>query len=194
MNDLIEPGDLMRNGLGYLQVAQAGASYAEPIKLVARGPGWIKHDGSFDHPVPGAICEVSDDDGCIRSTARKAGEGAPIHFYRVTTPAPSQPPAPQPGWVATVTIEATEHLFGKWPRVCFPGDHYVDLPRAVFDALDWSPPPPPPWEPEIGKEATFQGNDVTVLFIGREMAMVEDRYRNEYEATISDLSPPKGDE
>jgi hypothetical protein len=93
--------------------------------------------------------------------------------------------------VATVTLTFVE-AHPTFPCVAFPNGIVEEFPFDAISALDWSPPPPPPWEPEIGKLATYQNNDVTVLFIGREMAMVEDRYRNEYEATISDLSPPKG--
>ncbi len=106
--------------------------------------------------------------------------------------APSQPPAPQPGWVATVQITVDEINRAGHIYVTLPNGSRAFLPKDEAASFAFAPPPPPPWEPEIGKEATYQSNDVTVLFIGREMAMVEDRYRNEYEATISDLSPPKG--
>jgi hypothetical protein len=191
MNDTIEPGDLVRGRLsGKLYVSEPGAGPGL-LEMVAKGPGWVEHGGSSVNPVPGARCQVYGARFNVCDYPSQVWPWEAVQFYRVTKAAPSQPPAPQPGWVATVTIKMVEP--GEFCHtVEFPNGLSEEVPVACFSDVDWSPPPLPPWEPEIGKGATYQNNDVTVLFIGREMAMVEDRYRNEYEATLSDLSPPKG--
>jgi hypothetical protein len=199
MTDTVMTGDLCRDW--YDRDVRVAEQDCRCCDLIAKGPGWVRHDGSSVNPVPGAEVSAFGPGLDPRPATSDCFEWSGVQFYRVTgpvkipDPAPSQPPAPQPGWVATVTLEWAPQSAGdrsacvciKWPN----GNSEAVYRASVID-LPWSPPPPPPWEPEIGKEATYQGNDVTVLFIGREMAMVEDRYRNEYEATLSDLSPPKG--
>jgi hypothetical protein len=188
----IEPGDLIRAGYsGAVKVAENGGRF-ETIQVIAKGPGWVRHDGSSVNPVPGA--EVSAfGDGVDRRPVHSGGlVWAGIQFYRVTREAPSQPPAPQPGWVATVTIERTSMEHGFRPRVCFQGSHYLDIPRPLFDALDWSPPPPPPWEPVVGGVATFWGDQITILGIYKDKAVVESVMGEVYLARLTFLSPPKG--
>jgi hypothetical protein len=108
----------------------------------------------------------------------------------------SQPPAPQPGWVATAELRFFDNQ-GGWAGITFPSGwtHYVD-PRTI-DKLDWSPPPPPPWEPEIGKCASWCNSEgismiVIVMCVDGPDAWV--KLPNNHNRTVfaCDLSPPKG--
>ena len=206
MTQEIEPGDLTRDPEGHVSVADHMAYYLEPRQLIAKGPGWTRHDGSSVNPVPGAMVEVMSR---IHEAARP-GPALPsddelwsgIAFYRVTTPAPSHPPAPQPGWVATVTLEWVKAYPGtpdlikvKWPN----GDvsSVVGGPGGRLEGLDWQPPPPPPWEPTIGEPAKWSWQIVTVRGIHEDDVWIETHKNLHYTVNREDLSrptPPKGGE
>ena len=55
----IEPGDLIRHKSGVVEVSQTWQGGSEPVwTIIAKGPGWVRHDGSSVNPVPGARCQV----------------------------------------------------------------------------------------------------------------------------------------
>jgi hypothetical protein len=194
MTDTIEPGDLIRHPVSGITVAKFPHCEPERRTLIAKGPGWTRHDGSSVNPVPGMVCQVH---GAVeRRTYQELPSDewtwSAIQFYRVTEAAPSQSPAPQPGWVATAELRFFENQ-GGMAGITFPSGwtHYVD-PRTI-DNLDWQPPPPPPWEPEIGKDADWKGDLVIVRGIFEGRAWLEDFDGDLVTVSLSDLSPPKGD-
>lgn len=191
MSEQIEPGDLIRRDDGSISVAKFHRPNSNR-QIIAKGPGWTRHDGSSVNPVPGAVCEIFGSAEAVVSPEQSEVWVWPkIKFYRVTKAAPSQPPAPQPGWVATVELRFFENQ-GGMAGITFPSGwtHYVD-PRTI-DKLDWSPPPPPPWEPEIGKPAYLFGENHVVRGIYNGFAWAENVDGDMYSAPISDISPPKG--
>lgn len=202
MTDTIEPGDLIRHKandtIHVFQPFQGMALRPEKWSVIAKGSPdapWIKHDGSSVNPVPGADIEYVWCGPVERSKADWVNWGV-IGFYRVTKAAPSQPPVPQPGWVATAELRFFENQ-GGMAGITFPSGwtHYVD-PRTI-DNLDWQPPPPPPpppWEPEVGEIAYWPGTGAVIVHaIKGEWAWVEGN-AGPRTALLSKLSPPKGGE
>jgi hypothetical protein len=102
----------------------------------------------------------------------------------------SQPPAPQPGWVATVTLTAAI-VEQNTITAAGPNGELIYVGRLVGD-LDWSPPPPPPWEPKIDGRAHWLDEDVTIRAIRYQKAWVEMDGGSLDTAALSSLSPPKG--
>ncbi len=103
----------------------------------------------------------------------------------------SQPPAPQPGCVATVTLTFVE-AHPTFPCVAFPNGIVEEFPFDAISALDWSPPLPPPWEPEIGEIAYWPGTGAVIVHaIKGEWAWVEGN-AGPRTALLSKPSPPKG--
>lgn len=104
----------------------------------------------------------------------------------------SQPPAPQPGWVATVTltivtVRANAHIY-----VTLPNGSGAFIPKSDLASFSFAPPPPPPWEPEIGKPAWHHGMTYVVRGLHNDFAWCEDVDGDMYSIPVSDLSPPKG--
>ena len=193
MTQEIEPGDLIRLD-NDIRVAVLTHNTSSPWSLIAKGPGWQKHDGSSVNPVPGALVQVYWSGSCGRSNSLSdAWPWERVEFYRVTREAPSRPPAPQPGWVATVTLTFIEE-HPTFPCVAFPNGIVEEFPFDAIRALDWQPPPPPPWEPEVGEMADWPHVDVSVTIgaIYKGKALVESASGAVYIADLSDLSPPKG--
>ena len=106
----------------------------------------------------------------------------------------SKPPAPQPGWVATVTLELVDDRDGSFWAVKWPDGTINTIAQSRLAACHWSPPPPPPWEPEIGKDADWRGDLVIVRGIFEGRAWLEDFEGDLVTVSLSDLSPPKGGE
>jgi hypothetical protein len=103
----------------------------------------------------------------------------------------SQPPAPQPGWVATVTIKMVEP--GEfYHAVEFPNGRGEEVHVECLSDAAWSPPPPPPWEPEIGELVYLAGTGAVVVHaIKGEWAWIEGG-GGPQTARLCDLCPPKG--
>ncbi len=188
--DTVMIGDLCRDW--YDKEVRVAEQDCACCTLIAKGPGWTRHDGSSVNPVPGTECVVHGD--MLWHTGKPSHTWAwdAVQFYRVTKAAPSQPPAPQPGWVATVTLTFVE-AHPTFPCVAFPNGIVEEFPFDAISALDWSPPPPPPWEPEIGKEADWYGTPVTLRGVHGLVAWVE-RLGGIFETvSIANLrQPPKG--
>ena len=104
----------------------------------------------------------------------------------------SQPPAPRPGWVATVTLEYYSRTRDAH-QAKLPSGGLAHLRPHDVASLDWQPPPPPPWEPEVGGRAEYCSQKVTIRAIdGQEAwARAVDTTVN-FTVNVSDLSPPKG--
>lgn len=207
----IEPGDLIRDCRDKsVRIAEEALLCCT---LLAKGPGWTRHDGSSVNPVPGAICQTF----CGGNLAGIIGRSEIWHwpivqFYRVTREAipsqeelsagrvverfdPSPPPAPQPGWVATVTLEwATQSADDRTAcvRIKWPNGRIEPVYRASVIDLPWQPPPPPPWEPEIGGRAWYHGMTYVVRDMHNDFAWCEDVDGDMYSIPVSGLSPPKG--
>lgn len=218
MTQEIEPGDLIRNSRGEVEVFGNFLQSGLPcnIILIAKGPPdapWTRHDGSATNPVPGAEVEGYTSGGLWSPRENPTTGWRAVQFYRVTRavipsqeelaagrvverfdPAPSQPSAPQPGWVATVTLEWVGTQGSYYTRIRWPNGAVEPFETANVDPLDWQPPPPPPWEPVVGEDADWKGDLVIVraLFEGR--AWVEDFEGDLVTADLSDLSPPEGGE
>lgn len=103
----------------------------------------------------------------------------------------SQPPAPQPGWVATVTLEWVEQGSGLYTRLRWPNGTVEPFFTDNVASLDWSPPQPPPWEPKIGQPACIGFEPVIVRGLHNGLAWVEDLDGDMDEEGIANLSPPK---
>jgi len=59
MTDTVMTGDLCRDWYDRdVRVAECDCACCT---LIAKGPGWTRHDGSYVNPVPGAECEVYTD-------------------------------------------------------------------------------------------------------------------------------------
>ena len=195
MSDIntIEPGDLIRDAHdNSTDIAVVDGLEAPDFTLIAKGPGWKRHDGSSVNPVPGAVVEkYGEVSRAVGTTEADTLNWPRVLFYRVTTPAPSQPPAPQPGWVATVELRFYEDQCGM-VGITFPSGwtYYVD--RRTVDKLDWQPPPPPPWEPEVGELVYWPGTGAVIVHaIKGKWAWVEGD-NGPQTAPLSKLSPPKG--
>lgn len=197
---MIEVGDLIRRiSDGTLHVSRFSRVDSD-YEVVASGPGWTWHDGSATNPVPGVHAVEVWRGGSAHLGASGAFGWETVAFYRVVreaTPAPSQPPALQPGWVATAELRFFENQ-GGMAGITFPSGwtHYVD-PRTI-DKLDWSPPPPPPWEPAVGERAQHipTGRQLTIRAIDGAEAWVRWDADDRLVAVtpLSDLAAPKGGE
>jgi hypothetical protein len=201
VSGVIEPGDLIRWGDGDVAVALLPRA-AEPWTLIAKGPGWTRHDGSSFNPVPGAICRVYALNILSHYQAPSVSWAwDAVQFYRVTREAPSQPPAPQPGWVATVTLKWVGKEDPNDPRsmieVKWPDGSFDLYSASTLASLDWQPPPPPPWEPEVGKRAYCSTYECDVIVKAMDYmeawVHVDEKVGNDT-VWLSDLSPPKGGE
>lgn len=213
MSEQIEPGDLIRWGDETVSVALLPRA-ADPWTLIAKGPGWTRHDGSSVNPVPGAECQVCST-GLPGKSSLPSGcwDWSAVQFYRVThavipsqeelaagrvverfDPAPSQPPAPQPGkgWIVnSVSLKIVDQFPDYW-LIEFGDGTTDEISKKALAGLPWSPPPPPPWEPEVGKEACWLGDLVIVRGIFEGRAWVEDSDGDLVTIPLSKLSPPKG--
>jgi len=183
----IEPEDLIRDHDGEIVVSQFDWSVESPFTLIAKGPGWTRHDGSSVNPVPGSECEVRGSLGeHYQPDDSDQWAWSLVQFYRVTREAPSQPPAPQPGWVATVTL-TYDLRDGPWDRVRFPSGWVAQIGAETTKVLDWKPPAP---VLRVGGLAeAVDGDTVTVKYIGKRHAFVEDATGEEWLPAISSLTP-----
>lgn len=115
---------------------------------------------------------------------------------RGLNPALVPDPAPQPGWVATVTIKVLglPTPESDCTHIQFPNEKDEWVFWDNIKDLPWQPPPPPPWEPEIGKRAEYQGLIYVLRDIRNGSAFAEDvEVDGEmYCLPLSQLSPPKG--
>jgi len=117
----IEPGDLIRTGYsGEVKVAENGGRF-ETIQVIAKGPGWVRHDGSSVNPVPGASCEIYGGADPGRSSHIMTSERWTwplVQFYRVTSPAvPAPVEAPELSGLRAENArlrEAAEGVISWW--------------------------------------------------------------------------------
>jgi hypothetical protein len=153
---------------------------------LAKGPGWI-YNYSSTNPVPGQECEVVAAHGFRTSGASEHLVWSQVRFYRVT----SKPkPAPKPGWTATVHIEF-ERQGDVVAHIKWPNGKAEEVYRDNISDLDWQPPPPPPWKPEIGKPAWWVNEEVIVKGIDQDLAWVLDKGGDYYTVGVINLSPSK---
>lgn len=213
MTQEIEPGDLIRYPTGGIAVCIMHGLTASTI--IAKGPGWTQHDGSSVNPVPGATVSLVLR-GFIRPSEPLEADGRQwdmVAFYRVIcpsqeelskgrvisrfeweTPAPSQPPAPQPGkgWIVNcVSLKIVDEFPDYW-LIEFGDGTTDEISKKALAGLPWQPPPPPPWEPKVGGDADWKGDLVIVRGIFEGRAWVEDFDGDLVTVSLSDLSPPKG--
>jgi len=214
---IIQPGDLVRDWNGQPIVAVlASDDLGSNLTLIAKGSPdapWTRHDGSSVNPVPRAEVSAFGPGLDPRPATSDCFEWSGVQFYRVTcpsqevlsggrlisrfewedhkAPAPSQPPTPQPGWVVTVTLEYRGPDLRRQHFVNLPTGQPLQVDEDILD-LDWQPPPPPPWEPEVGKAAWLILQGVTVRGLWGCKAWVEDENGEFGTVSVSDLSPPKG--
>jgi hypothetical protein len=95
--------------------------------------------------------------------------------------------------VATVTLTFVE-AHPTFPCVAFPNGIVEEFPFDAISALDWQPPP---WEPEVGKCASWRNSEgismiVIVLCIDAPDAWVKLPNNHNRTVFICDLTPPKG--
>jgi hypothetical protein len=187
-------GDLIRFRLnGQIEVAKPVTLYPNHSwDLIAKGPGWTRHDGSSVNPVPGVECEAFNGAVVAPVLSSEHWHWPSIQFYRVTKPA-------KPRIGSTVTVELT------YTGTTSAGHHQVTLPDGTLGVvrveadLVWSPPPPPPWEPEIGKCASWRNSEgismiVIVMCVDGPDAWVKLPNNHNRTVFVCDLSPPKGGE
>ncbi len=91
----IEPGDLIRERDGRVSISEHAVELGfAGWRLIAKGPGWIKHDGSSVNPVPGAECEVLSGPSLCSKKPSETWTWPDVKFYRVTREAPAPVEAP----------------------------------------------------------------------------------------------------
>jgi hypothetical protein len=141
----IEPGDLIRKKDGRVSISEHAVEFGfAGWKLIAKGPGWVSHDGSSVNPVPGAECEAYyHDDGWVPCSS-SVWPWAIVQFYRVTKAVPAPVEAPiKVGSKVTVELELVGNgEGGQIITVKWPDGHVNPISRCRLADLPWLPPAP----------------------------------------------------
>ena len=183
----IEPGDLIRLPSGGVFVAEFSRPDQKRATLIAKGPGWTRHDGSSVNPVPGDSCEiyVAEDDAYVAALPSQHWQWGGVGFYRVTKPAPAPAPKIKPGSRVTVELCCLQYERGM-AGITFPSGwtHFVDA-RTVAD-LPWQPPAP---VLRVGGRALAKGTLVNVRALDEGWAMIRWPSGTCGAILVSDLTP-----
>jgi hypothetical protein len=177
-------------------------SMYDDVKLLAKGPGWVEHDGSVVCPVPGTMTQVYSGDYVLDPVSSENWNWEFVKFYKVTANynqdvTVEKKMVPKVGYTTTVEFTVTEvdedsnggiRVWVKWPD----GDDQ-HLLNSTVESLEWKAPPP---VLEVGKKAKNRssGEVVTISAIGTIKVLAVDKYGWELSWCKSNMIPLGDDE